>query len=118
MSSFELTKWTDHSILLANHSKQLLVALYNVKKNLENESLPSNEIWFRGGSMDLSFPFRGQNIVPESAARPSFPRMSILLDSNIVALQKSVLKKFPDVDLGKVNLNASPSQQFKIRLKI
>ena len=52
--------------------------------------------------MDLAISFRGNSIVPESAARPSFPRISIFIDPAIVSVQKLILKKFPDTDLGKV----------------
>lgn len=52
--------------------------------------------------MDLSISFRGNTIVPESAIRPSFPRISLFVDPSITAIQKPILKKFPDVELGKV----------------
>lgn len=100
----DISKWADQAISLTNYSNELLGAIYNVKKNLENEIQPSNDVWYRGGSMDLAISFRGNTIVPESAIRPSFPRISLFVDPSITAIQKPVLKKFPDVDLGKVGL--------------
>ena len=98
----DISRWADQAIALSNHSDELLGAIYNVKKNIENECQQSNDIWYRGGSMDLAISFRGNSIVPESAARPSFPRISLFIDPTIVSVQKIILKKFPDADLGKV----------------
>ncbi|KAJ3304966.1 hypothetical protein HDV03_002196 [Kappamyces sp. JEL0829] len=98
----DITKWADHALILSKHSHDLLVALYAAKKTLENEVQPISDILFKGGSSEFLVSYRGVAVVPESPARPSMQRMTIFIDPAVAAIQKQVLKKFPDVgDLGK-----------------
>ncbi|KAJ3365930.1 Nck-associated protein 1 [Kappamyces sp. JEL0680] len=114
----DITKWADHALILSKHSHDLLVALYAAKKTLENEVQPISDILFKGGSSEFLVSYRGVAVVPESPARPSMQRMTIFIDPAVAAIQKQVLKKFPDVgDLGKMNQYPEVSGIFLSLLK-
>jgi hypothetical protein len=104
----DLSKWADHALILSKHADELLIALYCVKKTLDNEIQLSTDILCRGGSIDVTVNYRGTNLIPESPSRPSMTRMALFIDPSISSIQKQVLKKFPDVgNLGKVKIRSN-----------
>jgi hypothetical protein len=73
-----------------------------VKKQLDLENGASSDLLLRGGITELSISFRGNNITPESPARPPSSRLSLFIDPTIAGVQKQIIKKFPEGgDLGK-----------------
>ena len=115
----DISNWADHALILSRHSKELLGALYNIKKTIDNELSPSNDILFRGGISDFSATYKGNTFVSESPPRPPTPRLTLFIDPNVTSIQKQILKKFPDVgDLGKhETLFASQGEDFLRDLK-
>jgi hypothetical protein len=100
----DITKWSDHALILSRHANGLLPALYSVKKQLDLENGPSSDLLLRGGITELSICFRGNNINPESPARPPASRLSLFIDPTIAGIQKQIIKKFPEGgDLGKAS---------------
>ncbi|KAJ3269307.1 Nck-associated protein 1 [Terramyces sp. JEL0728] len=91
----DITKWADHAYVLSKQANTLLAALHSVKKTLDQEAAPSNDILTKGGSPDLVVTFRGTIIKPEAPARPPLQRLLIFLDPQVANLQNK-LKKFPD----------------------
>jgi hypothetical protein len=92
----DITKWSDHALILSRHSNELLSALLFAKKTLDLETSPSNDILIRGGKPDITINFRGFVITPESPARPNMPRLGLFIDPGLASIQKQIIKKFPD----------------------
>jgi hypothetical protein len=101
----DITKWSDHALILSKHSVGLLAALYSVKKQLDLEGGIS-DLLQRGGMSELSIYCRGIIIVPESPARPPATRLSLFIDPAVSNIQKQIIKKFPEGggDVGKATV--------------
>ncbi|OAJ45023.1 hypothetical protein BDEG_28191 [Batrachochytrium dendrobatidis JEL423] len=103
MASPDIASWADHALILVKHADGYLSALYSLKQLLDLESKQPTDLIVKGGLSDIVFGYGGVPFTIESMARPAVERMTIFIDPTITALQKQVLKKFPDYgDLGKV----------------
>ncbi|KAJ8331007.1 hypothetical protein QVD99_001188 [Batrachochytrium dendrobatidis] len=102
MASPDIASWADHALILVKHADGYLSALYSLKQLLDLESKQPTDLIVKGGLSDIVFGYGGVPFTIESMARPAVERMTIFIDPTITALQKQVLKKFPDYgDLGK-----------------
>ena len=96
----DLAKWADQALLLAAHGTKLLSATHIVKRVLEEDS--KRDFVYKGGQSDVTLAVNGSTLKPETPNRHAIPGLDVMLDAQVLAMSKGVVKKFPDLALLKV----------------
>jgi hypothetical protein len=91
-------KWFDNLLCLNSNSRQLLIALQNVKQ-MCNATQAQNSSDYRVFYHDTQLTVENEYITS-----PHVPFINVLVDINLQSLRKSILKQFPQVgDISKVS---------------